>query len=190
MSNNSSPWTSYDCLEKFLQHLIKKSHTKGCLDSTDTLLAPDWKGNVCHVVITNTNLIKEASVMPTIFQVVSQMQNMQRIRKCGPCSQGHHSLMEKAETSKSITKGNRCWIKSLFTYNSTTTRARGVSGVDREGGCRRKTRWAVSLETRKRPAVLDNSIGSQNLFFQSNPEHLCCSSGKINQHTISRLILI
>lgn len=39
------------------------------------------RGMFCHIVIKNMNRIKEPSVMPTIFHKMSQMQNMQRVKK-------------------------------------------------------------------------------------------------------------
>ena len=73
--------------------------------------------------------------MSTIFQVVSQVQNMQRIRRCGSCFQGYHSLIKKADISKKKKHNKRLQVlnKSLFMYKSKITRAREVSKTDREG---------------------------------------------------------
>ena len=68
--------------------------------------------------------------MSAIFQVVSQVQNMQRIRRRGFCFQ---SNKEGRHIKKKHNKMLQVLNKSLFMYNGTITRAREVSKTDREG---------------------------------------------------------
>ena len=134
--------------------------------------------------------------MSTIFQVVSQVQNMQRIRRCGSCFQGYHSLIKKADISKkkSTTKGYRCWIRVC----SCTT----VKSPGQEKSAKQTGKACLKMQEENQMSCLLGSMEVLTYTWQfhllmvhiidsfKQSGHLCCSSGETNQHKNSSLILI
>lgn len=105
----------------------QKSHTHGAWPAYTLHKHHSGRGLFCPM--TYKLYPRTFSVVNQISSNVSDANYAERKEPCGPCSQGYHSLIEKAETSRKHNKRLLVLNSEHVHTHSTITEARGVGRI-------------------------------------------------------------